>query len=1110
MAKTPWIIAILILGSISLRESIAEANEDIHIVNLRCEYRVDPIGIAATTPRLSWILESHVRGQLQTAYQIYVARKPEFLEEPDLWDSGKVVSDQTTHVIYRGERLKTGERAWWRVRVWDKNGKASTSPVAYWEMGLLDRSDWRAQWIGLRTRDPIPFPELDKKNLHWIASPDMDPIHGAPVGIRHYRKEFVVPQGEIKSAGVWITADDIFELTVNSIFVSRGVAWQRFYFIDLTDRLQSGNNDIDIAVTNFNGVSGAIAQFHVEFTSGHKIVMATDATWTVSSKLGAEGNATPVREIARLGQQPWAALTGDDLQYPHRPEPSPFLRKDFMLSNKVKRARLYATALGLYEVHLNGQRVGKSYFSPGWTDYEKRIEYQSYDVTDALRHGQNIIGAVLGDGWYAGRVGWLQSGNNYGPYPLRLLLQMEIEYANGGHQTIVSDGSWKGASGPILKSDIMDGESYDARLELDGWSNPASIRTVNQASGDVQVMQHRKQMRRINETDRGRDADSAGTDWRAVQVFPEISSRIVPQISENVQVTQYLKPIRRTQPAPGVYVFDLGQNITGWVRLKVRGDSGRKITLRFAETLDSDGTLYTWNLCTARATDQYILKGGKEETYEPRFTYHGFRYVEITGYPRVPDDNAVLGCVVHSALEITGLFECSNPMINQLQSNIVWSQRGNFFSVPTDCPQRDERLGWMGDAQIFARTACFNMNVAPFFSKWMRDVDEAQSSSGAFSIVAPRIVSPSDSLPAWSDAGIIVPWTIYSCYADTRILEEHYEAMKKWIDYIHTANAEMLWLNHRGADLGDWLNVNAETPREVLATAFFAYDARLLSNTAGVLGKPEDQRKYGKLAEAIRKAFQKSFVTAEGEIKGDTQTGYALAIAFDLLPTDLRESAAKHLVADIEKKGHLSTGFVGVSYLLPALTYTGHLVTAYQLLLNDTAPSWGFHIKQGATTIWEQWDGWRPGRGIMTPGLNSLNHYAYGSVGEWLYSVVAGIDLDLAAPGYKRVIIRPRPGGGLTYAKGELRSMNGNISVHWKIDAGRFIAKICIPPNTTATVYIPSLSEVLEGGRPASQSEGVEFIKKEGGCTVFKVKSGLYEFSSNLDVNRCAKLTHTP
>ena len=754
--------------------------------------------------------------------------------------------------------------------------------------------------------------------------------------------------------------------------------------------------------------------------------------------------------------------------------PSTYARKTFDLRGTIRRARLYATARGVYEVFVNGARVGDEVLAPGWTDYNQRIQYQTYEVTGLLTTGQNVLGSILGDGWYAGFYGFdpKRRGAHYGVHP-QFLMQLNVEYEDGTRESFATDESWRSSTGPILSSDLLVGESYDARREMPGWTTP----------------------------------EFDDSEWYGVGVEKLGDAQLVAEPDEGVKVTGEVEAKAVTEPESGVYVFDMGQNMVGWVRLRVEGEAGTEITLRHAETLNPDGTIYTTNLRFARATDRYVLAGNGEEVYEPRFTFHGFRYVEVTGYPGEPSLDAVTGCVVHSATPPAGSFECSSPMVNKLQSNIVWGQRDNFLSVPTDCPQRDERLGWMGDAQIFVRTASYNMNVATFFEKWMIDVEDAQSSGGAFPDVAPLLdgsglMDLSRGAPAWGDAGVIVPWTIFKAYDDTRIVERHYDAMVHWMGYLREANPDLVRRNKMGNNYGDWLSPKGDhTPKDLLATAYWAYDAKLMAEMAEATGRHEDAKEYEDLFERIKNAFNDAYVTSDGRIKGDTQTCYVLALHMDLLPAELRPTAAQYLVEAIEREDwHLSTGFVGVGYLCPVLTEAGYGDVAYRLLNTETYPSWGYTIKNGATTIWERWDGWTEENGFQSPNMNSFNHYSLGSVGEWLYRYVAGIDMDPHTSGYSHIVIHPRPGGGLTHARGEYDSVRGKIASGWANEDGTFRLKVEIPANTSATVHVPATNnaEVTEGGEPAEQAPGVKLLRRDDSEAVFTVGSGEYEFVAGI------------
>lgn len=754
--------------------------------------------------------------------------------------------------------------------------------------------------------------------------------------------------------------------------------------------------------------------------------------------------------------------------------PVPFLRKTFNLSKSVSSARLYVTALGLHECSINGQEVSNDVFAPGWTDYNKRIQYQVYDVTKHLHEGENVLGALLGDGWAAGFVG-LGNRQLYTNKP-KLLAQLEITLSDGSNVTITSDKTWKHQFGPILESDMFMGEAYDARLELTNW---------NTATYDDKS-------------------------WLKVEVAEAPTGTLVatngPSVKRIEEIKPVSDPVNKSDFIWKKHIFDMGQNMVGWVKLKGSVPAGKSVVLRFAEVLNPDGSLYTTNLRGARATDVYTFKGEGEEIWEPTFTFHGFRYVELVGYPGEVTKDTITGVVVHSEMEQTGTFECSDPTINQLQSNILWGQKGNFVDVPTDCPQRDERLGWTGDIQVFARTAAFNMDVAGFMTKWANDVTDSQSDAGAVPAVVPGVINLNDGGPAWADAAVICPWTIYLCYGDKSILENNYATMTKFMNFMVNESKDLIRCapGYKGwMGFGDWLSINAETPRDLIGTAFLAYDANLMAQIAGVLGKRNDASKYRKLFNDVKKAFQNRYlkdgtVTAEeisemrkileqehsisrgnlekvdyGPVNSEvfntelftpSQTAYVLALHFDLLPEKLRPIAAQELVEDIKRRNmHLSTGFVGAPYLPHVLSNNGQLETAYALLNQKTWPSWLYSVTQGATTIWERWDGWTEERGFQNPEMNSFNHYAYGSIGSWLYQSVAGIEIDPEKPGYKHSILRPQPGGGLTHASAKLKTAYGELVSEWKTANGKFDWTVVVPANTTATIHLPKGKKIMDG-----------------------------------------------
>ncbi|MBB6638173.1 glycoside hydrolase family 78 protein [Cohnella thailandensis] len=748
--------------------------------------------------------------------------------------------------------------------------------------------------------------------------------------------------------------------------------------------------------------------------------------------------------------------------------PGLYLRRTFALNRPVRRATVYASALGLYELRINGRKVGSDRFAPGWTDYHTRVLYQAYDVTDFLTEGGNAVGAILGTGWYAGTVGMMGRGV-YGTRP-RLLVQLHVEYADGTGERIVTDGSWRTSTGAILYSDIIKGEKQDTRLEPQGWDS----------------------------------ADFQDLTWYPAEVFDYYEGTLTAQQDPPILVMESLTPIAAHRTGPQSFVYDFGQNMAGWTRLRVPGTEGRTIKVRHAEMLNPDGTLYTENLRKAVQEDVYVLRGGEALWLEPHFTYHGFRYVEVEGLENELPPGDLLAQAAYSSLPTTGDFETSDPAVNRLYRNIVWGQKGNFFSVPTDCPQRDERLGWTGDAQVFVRTASYNMNVAAFFRKYMQDVVDAQREDGAFPDTAPdanwshfkKVSSANWHAPdnaGWGDAGVIIPWTMYLMYGDTKILEDHYEAMRKWIDYCESTCEGLIRPGY--ADHADWLSVGAETPKDVLATLYFAYSTRLFVRIAGVLGRKADVLAYEELFKRIQTAFVERFVARDGKIEGDTQSLYAMALYFEVLPDFLKPQAVRRLAELVrENDGHLSTGFLGVGCLLPALTEHGETELAYELLHQNTFPSWLYSVRHGATTIWERWDGWTEENGFQSPSMNSFNHYSLGSVGEWMFRFAAGLEPDPERPAFKHIRLKPCPGGRLTSVNARYESGYGPIESNWKLEPdGQFTLSVRIPPNAYATVTLPAPAVRLEDGG-----------EHPPGRETYRIGSGSYTFICRMEARQAS------
>jgi alpha-L-rhamnosidase len=743
-----------------------------------------------------------------------------------------------------------------------------------------------------------------------------------------------------------------------------------------------------------------------------------------------------------------------------------YLRREFELGQRPVRARLYATARGVYEPRLNGARVGDAELAPGWTEYHQRLQYQTYDVTSMLREGANVLGAIVADGWWCGHVGFdgRRAAAHYGDCPA-FLAQLVVDFADGSQQLVATDAGWTEQPGAVRSADLLMGQQVDARRHQPGWDEPGE----------------------------------AGDGFQPVAILDTEPGPVVAEPDNPVRVTREQKAMHVVRKGPRRFIVDFGQNLVGRVRLTVRGgEAGQSIVVRHAEVL-ADGELYTENLRRAEATDVYVTGGAEAEVFEPRFTFHGFRYIEVDNYPGELAPSDVTARVLHSDTPWTGRFECSDPMVNQLQANIAWGQRGNFLSVPTDCPQRDERLGWLADAQIFAPTASRNADVSAFFARWMRDVVGGQDPGGAFRDVAPVVSLRREAAPAWGDAGVIIPWHLWRTYGDRRALERGFDAMVAWIGHVRRHNPDLRWRHHTGNSYGDWLQVDAVTPRDVLSTAYFARSAQIVAEAARVLGRHEVEAEHRALHSAIRRAFIESYVDGDGTVEGGTQTGYLLALAFGLLPEHLVAAAVEHLAADVHKRGNrLTTGFVGVALLCPVLAEHGRADLAYALLHQEEFPSWGYSIRHGATTIWERWDGWTEHGGFQSPQMNSFNHYSLGSIGDWLFGRVAGIDQTAGSVAYQELLLRPLPGGRLTWARAEQETARGRVACGWAITDGRITVDVTVPPGSTAVLEIPTAEpqSVREGDAPVTDQPGILWAQPSSAGATLRLASGSYTFSA--------------
>jgi len=728
------------------------------------------------------------------------------------------------------------------------------------------------------------------------------------------------------------------------------------------------------------------------------------------------------------------------------------LRAEFQLAEAVTRARAYICGLGYSELRLNGSKVGDNVLDPAWTTYDKRVLYTTYDVTPYLRRGANAVGVMLGEGWYKSRA---------------LLLQMNIELASGKRISITSSPSWKAHNGPIVSDGVWDGEIYDATLETPGWDSPGF-------------------------------SDSG---WAAAQVVKSPGGILSAQMMPPIQVVDTITPVTVSSPNPGVYVYDLGQNFSGWVQLRVKGPRGTRVGLRFSELIYDDGMINRENIRAAKSRDIYILRGGEGagEVYEPRFTYHGFRYVEVTGFPGTPGLDSLRGRVVHSAVESTGNFAASKPILNQIQRIIHWGQLTNLHSIPTDCDQRDERQGWLGDAQVTAEEAMLNFDMAAFYTNYVRDIRDVQDAAGTITDTVPHRYGNRPADPAWGTAYPLLCWYMYEQYGDRRILEENYEGLKKYVEFLRGKAADNVL---RFSYYGDWVPVEM-TPGEIVSDAYYYYDVTLLSKIAQILGKSGDAQAYSQLAAQVKDAFNREFYDPKrGVYANGTQTANALALFLDLVTKDNRQAVGGSLFNDIayQHDSHVTTGFIGVKYLFPVLTRLGQSDLAYDMATQTTYPGWGYMIANGATTLWELW------QKRIGPSMNSHNHPMFGSVGAWFYQALTGINVDTEQPGYRHIRIEPQVVRDLTWASGTVETVRGTVSSTWSHSPGVITLDVVVPVNSVATIVIPKEEQmtevtireadriVWEKGHYVAGAPGIQGAKVEHDNFAFKVGSGRYSF----------------
>lgn len=1034
----------------------------LRVVDLRAEHIEGLFGTEVERPSLSWRIEAAERGIVQTHYRIRAAGSADALGRADAlcWDSGSVAGDASFDVPYGGSPLGSMERVWWDVEVTDNRGRIARSAPAWFETGLLFPADWHGDWIEAED----DFAAADRAaNVIWIWS--AEPLDPRP---HAFRFEFDAPD-DLVEADVLVSGKDHLErVWLNG--EAAALPDLRFWGTLLPARgaVRPGRNSLCISViadaVGFypadGGAMAVLIRLHrrdgtIERISsgsrGWRVMADAPDGWTDP---GFDASAWPAARASGSRAQ------GD----PRPPEPAMLLRTEFAVRGPVVAARLYATALGAYEARINGQAVSQAVLAPEISVAADHVLYQCYDVTALVAKGDNALGFTVADGFYAGAFGWRLERYGFGPAPRRLRAQLRLDYADGSSQWVVSGPDWRIATSPVVKAEIYGGETYDARLQRKGWDRP------------------------------GYDA----RDWRAVRIGTAPSTRLVAQTSPPLKPNLILHANSLSEPAPGRFVFDFGQNFSGWARVRATGPAGTTITLRFAELLNPDGTADQKNLRRAECTDRFTLRGDAAgEMFEPRFTYHGFRYVEVEGFPGIPTLDDLEGVVVHSACGETGMMVFADaPLLQRIWQNALWSQRSNFFCVPTDCPQRDERMGWMGDIQIFLDAAAFNMEVDPFIRRYLREVRAAQRPDGGYPIVVPQPRSFPDVVTAgWSEAGIILPHGLWRRYGDTSVIDENWSAMEAWMGFVAKNNPDHIWRNRRELDLGDWLSADAvrpsdeTTPRILCATAYWALCADMMADMAKATGRAEAADRYGRLRAAIGTAFATEFVGSDGAAGNGSQTSQVLALYMSLIPAELRTAAARILAQDIHRRGmKLSTGFLGTPYLLDVLADAELWDEVAGLLLQTDYPSWGYMISKGATTMWERWNG-----DVGDVAMNSYNHYAFGAVVGFFYRRLAGI--APAAPGFRRIAVRPvwLPKIGRVSARYD--SSVGTIATEVDgDDDGLGTLSLTVPANCVAEVELPARDDWREDDRPLAGHPDVFAHRAESGLIRFEVGSGNYHF----------------
>ena len=1095
----------LFAGGIGVAASPQLPKSLIRPARLRCEYLTNPLGMDERLPRLSWeigALDAQSRGLKQTAWQILVASSEELLKQNrgDLWDSGRVESGESTHVVYAGAPLRSRLRCHWKVRVWDQRRQPTDwSAQALWTVGLLEPDDWGGNWIGLDQPAEAPSPWFP--GAQWIWYPEGNPRQQAPLGPCYFLREFELPQGRaVQSAGLYLLADGQCRGIVNGTPAGEGgpvrtdMCWKRPPHLEVRHLLRPGLNILAIEAENTPGhfvlgelirdstpnPAGLIGILRVRFEDGSEWALVTDRHWRANRAAGTDwadqagaGSTWPgAMELGPFGTRPWEKVTPDE----YTTLPARMFRREFEVTRQLRRVTAYVCGLGYFDLFVNGRPASDHVLDPGMCEYDKKALYVTFDVTGHMRPGRNAAGILLGNGpFFAYRKEVPTHFRTFG-YP-KALLNLRLDYEDGSCEDIVTDGDWKvTATGPIRANNEYDGEVYDARMELRGWTEPGFDDTA----------------------------------WRAAESVDPPGGKLTARKHEPMRVTETLRPVSITEPQPGTFVADFGQTYNGWVRLNVSGPAGTTVRLTRGGILRADGRIRAVDSRSALMTDIYTLSGNGPETWTPRLTSQGGRYVEVTGFPGRPGNGSFEGLVVHTDMEPAGTFACSQELINRLCRNMRWTQRIEARSVPLDISSRDERMPWISEHHGMEGHG-YLFNVAPMYTNWLQDIRLAQRRDGSIPNVAPAFWGFGQGV-VWPSTLFYLPHWFYVFYGDERVIERSYPAMKRLVRFIRDAYLKADFTIDFN-DHGDWLDTSTmdgkipndgrphllvgATPQPLISTAFYYFYCRLLEKHARRMRKEADAAQFASLGEKVREGFLRRFFDARTKsYTSRTQTSYVLPLAFGLVREEHKAAVVGNLAEDVMKThdGHPTVGFMGAQWLLTVLSENGRHDTAYKLITQTTRPSWGYMVSRGATTMWERWD-----HDTADPGMTGESQYFMGAdIVGWLFRSLAGIGGDAERPGFRHLVLRPLPAGDLKWVKASFRSLYGPITSEWEIGGTKLAWRVVVPPNTSATAYVPTTdaAAVTESGKPAATAAGVRFSRTEGRAAVYELEAGSYRFEA--------------